>query len=44
VADQRAEFKRQVFEAMRVRYEVILPGTPTRKAAGNGTLPVKEAP
>jgi peptidyl-prolyl cis-trans isomerase C len=44
VADQRAEFKRQVFAAMKARYEVVLPGTPTREAAGNGALPVKEAP
>jgi hypothetical protein len=44
VADQRAEFKRQAFEAMKARYEVVLPGTPTREAAGNGTLLVKEVP
>jgi peptidyl-prolyl cis-trans isomerase C len=44
VADQRAEFKRQAFAAMKARYEVVLPGTPTREAAGNGALPVKEAP
>jgi peptidyl-prolyl cis-trans isomerase C len=44
VADQRAEFKRQAFAAMKARYEVVLRGTPTREAAGNGALPVKEAP
>jgi hypothetical protein len=44
VADQRAEFKRQAFEAMKARYEVVLPGAPAREAAGNGTFPVKGAP
>jgi hypothetical protein len=44
VAEQRAEFKRQTFEAMRARYEIVLPGIPAQAAAGNGTLPVKEVP
>jgi peptidyl-prolyl cis-trans isomerase C len=44
VADQRAEFKRQAFEAMRACYDIVLPGVPPKAAAGNGTLPVKEAP
>jgi hypothetical protein len=44
VADQRAEFKRQAYEAMKVRYDIVLPGVPAKAAAGNGTLPVKEAP
>jgi peptidyl-prolyl cis-trans isomerase C len=44
VADQRAEFKRQTFETMRARYEVVLPAIPTTAAAGNGALPVKGSP
>jgi hypothetical protein len=44
VADLRAEFKRQTFEAMRARYDVVLPGAPANATAGNGTLPVKGAP
>jgi peptidyl-prolyl cis-trans isomerase C len=44
VAEQRAEFKRQAFEAMRARYEIVLPSAVAKAAAANGTLPVKEAP
>jgi peptidyl-prolyl cis-trans isomerase C len=44
VAEQRAEFKRQAFEAMKAHYEVVLPGAPAKMAGGNGTRPVKEAP
>src|SRR5262245_9668102 len=44
VAEQRAEFKRQAYEAMRARYEIILPSVPVQVAAGNGILPAKEAP
>jgi parvulin-like peptidyl-prolyl isomerase len=44
VAEQRAEFKRQAFEAMRARYEIILPGVPAQAAGSNGTRAVKEAP
>ncbi|MGH8068575.1 MAG: peptidyl-prolyl cis-trans isomerase [Candidatus Entotheonellia bacterium] len=44
VAEQRAEFKRQAFEAMQARYQIVLPGAPAKAIAGNGTLPVKEAP
>jgi peptidyl-prolyl cis-trans isomerase C len=44
VAEQRAEFKRRAFGAMKARYEVVLPGTPAKAAVGNGTLPVKETP
>jgi peptidyl-prolyl cis-trans isomerase C len=44
VAEQRAEFKRQAFEAMKARYEIVLLGVPAQAAAGNVTLPVKEAP
>ena len=44
VAEQRAEFKRQVYEAMRARYEIVLPGVPAQAVGGNGTVPVKEAP
>jgi Protein of unknown function (DUF3604)/PPIC-type PPIASE domain len=44
VAEQRAEFKRQAFDAMKARYEVVLRSAPAQAAAGIGTLPVKEAP
>jgi parvulin-like peptidyl-prolyl isomerase len=44
VAEQCAEFKRQAFEAMKARYEIILSGVPAKAAAGNGTLLVKETP
>jgi hypothetical protein len=44
VAEQRVEFKRQAFDAMKARYEVVLPSAPAKAAARNGTLPVKEAP
>jgi peptidyl-prolyl cis-trans isomerase C len=44
MVDQRAEIKRQAFEAMRARYDIILPGVAAEAAAGNGTLPAKEAP
>jgi peptidyl-prolyl cis-trans isomerase C len=43
VAEQRAEFKRQAFDAMRVRYEIVLPST-LANAAANGTRPVEEVP
>jgi peptidyl-prolyl cis-trans isomerase C len=44
VADQRAEFKRQAFDAMKARYEIVLPDAPANAAAGNGTVSGKEAP
>jgi peptidyl-prolyl cis-trans isomerase C len=44
VAEQRTAFKRQAYEAMRARYEIILSGVPVQMAAGNGIPPVKEAP
>jgi peptidyl-prolyl cis-trans isomerase C len=44
LADQRTEFKRRAFGAMKARYEVVLPGAPAKATAGNGTLPVREAP
>jgi hypothetical protein len=44
VAEQHAEFRRQAFEAMKARYEIILSGVPAKAAAGNGTLLVKETP
>jgi peptidyl-prolyl cis-trans isomerase C len=43
IADQRAEFKREAFAAMKARYEIVLPRAPVQEAAGNGTLPAKEA-
>ena len=44
IAEQRAESRRRAFEAMRARYEVILPKAPAKAAAGAGTLPAREAP
>jgi peptidyl-prolyl cis-trans isomerase C len=41
VADQRAEFKRQAFEAMRARYEVVLSDARATDAAGAGAPPAK---
>jgi peptidyl-prolyl cis-trans isomerase C len=41
VAEQRAEFKRQAFEAMRARYEVVLFGARATDAAGAGAPPAK---
>jgi hypothetical protein len=39
VAEQRAEFKRKAFEALRGRYEVVLSKAPAKDAAGTGALP-----
>lgn len=44
VAEQRTEFKRQAFEAMKARYEVILPTASAQATAGAGTRPAREAP
>ena len=44
IAEQRAESRRRAFEAMRARYEVILPKAPAKAAAGAGTPPAREAP
>jgi hypothetical protein len=44
VAEQRTAFKRQAYEAMRARYEIILSGVPVQVAAGNGMHPAKEGP
>jgi hypothetical protein len=44
VEGQRAEFKRQAFEAMRARYEIILPSALASAPAANGLLPVKGTP
>ncbi len=43
VAEQRAEFKRKAFEAMKARYEIVLPGTSASAAAGKGGPTTKEA-
>jgi peptidyl-prolyl cis-trans isomerase C len=32
VADQRAEFKGRAFEAMKARYEIVLPKAPAKEA------------
>jgi hypothetical protein len=34
IDEQRAEAKRRMYAAMRARYEVVLPATATRDAAG----------
>jgi hypothetical protein len=44
IAEQRAESRRRAFEAMRARYEIILPKAPAQDAAGTGVSPAKEAP
>jgi peptidyl-prolyl cis-trans isomerase C len=44
VAEQRAEFKRQAFEAMKARYEVVLPNTRAQDAARAGEPLAKGAP
>jgi peptidyl-prolyl cis-trans isomerase C len=44
VADQRAEFKRQAFEAMKARYEIVLPKAGPGDGVGNGASPVREVP
>jgi peptidyl-prolyl cis-trans isomerase C len=43
VAEQRAEFKRQAFEAMRARYEVVLPEAGSNDTAAQAALLAKEA-
>jgi peptidyl-prolyl cis-trans isomerase C len=44
VAEQRAEFKGQAFEAMKARYEVVLPNTRAQDAARAGEPLAKGAP
>ena len=44
IEEQRAEFKRQAFEVMRARYEVVLPETETKTATGNGLATARAAP
>jgi hypothetical protein len=44
VAEQRAEFKRQAFEAMRARYEVVLSKAAAGDGVGDGVSPVKAVP
>ena len=39
VGDQRAEFKRNAFEAMRSRYEIVVPKIPANPADVAVTLP-----
>ena len=39
IADQRAEIKRQAFEAIRTRYEVVLPAPPGNVAGGAAPTP-----
>ena len=39
MAERRAEFKRKAFEAMRARYEVVLPDALAKVAAGSSPLP-----
>jgi len=44
VAEQRAKFKRRAFEAMRARYEVVLPNARATDRVGDGTPLAKEGP
>jgi peptidyl-prolyl cis-trans isomerase C len=44
VAEQRAKFKRRAFEAMRARYEVVLPNARATDGVGDGTPLAKEGP
>jgi len=42
LADQRAETKRKMYEAMKARYEIVLPNVPALETGSNGTPPTKE--
>jgi hypothetical protein len=42
LADQRVEAKRQAFEAMKARYEIVLPNASAQAAADNGALSAQE--
>jgi hypothetical protein len=44
MAEQREEVKKKAFEAMRARYEIVLPGLPATLAAGPAAPPRKPAP
>jgi peptidyl-prolyl cis-trans isomerase C len=44
ITEQRAEAKRQMFEAMRARYEVVLPKARATAPAGEGSPSAKAAP
>jgi hypothetical protein len=44
IAEQRAEAKRSVFEAMRARYEVVLPPARAAEAAGSDVPAAKASP
>jgi len=44
VAEQRAEAKGNVFEAMKARYEVVLPRPPARGAGARGAPLAKRVP
>jgi hypothetical protein len=44
IAEQRTESRRKAFEAMKARYEVILPQTPAKDAVGAGVPQAREAP
>jgi len=44
VAEQRAEFKRRAFEAIKAHYEIILPKAPAMEAPLAVVPPTKGAP
>ncbi|MHB9073116.1 MAG: peptidyl-prolyl cis-trans isomerase [Desulfobaccales bacterium] len=44
IAEQRAEARRKAFEAMKTRYEIILPKAGAQGVAVAGTTPIKKAP
>ncbi len=44
IADQRAETRRRAYEAMRARYEIVLPGPAKQDASAAGAPSVKKVP
>jgi peptidyl-prolyl cis-trans isomerase C len=44
IADQRAESRRRAYEAMRARYEVVLPGSARQDVSAAGTAPLTKVP
>jgi peptidyl-prolyl cis-trans isomerase C len=44
VAEQRAEAKRKMFEAMKARYQIVLPEVPRKDAVGNRSASTGSAP
>ncbi len=44
IADQRAETRRRAYEAMRARYEIVLPAPARQDASAAGAPPVRRVP